>query len=491
MNANFLLSQMGLALKEWPLIASVQAGEHSPLEDPFILLASARASLQQGVKILRLEGVANITHIRAETGAQVMGLIKRRYAGSDVYITPTIREVNELLETGCQAIALDGTDRIRPNGEALQDLIKAINEAGRIAVADIDSVESAKYAVSCGAEVVGTTLAGYTGGPTTLEPDIELVRACVKSVSVPVFGEGRYGEKWQIDAALRAGAAAVVVGGAINDPVKNTKRLLPTHPIPKKAGAIDIGGTWLRAASFTPDDLYQEGFEPQVERIKLPPTRKEKLDWIGDFLKKGNFERVGISTGGVVKNNIVTISKSTMPENVGTDFSVLGSFIAAQEPKVVALDDGHATAWAHACHPDYAGKNIAVLTIGTGVGFGFVKEGRIEQGPGGEYTRINDSLAPNGETYEELLGGLFLTPHPSEEQKKMANQAIGEVFRLVTTFLFPDLILVSGTVGMQSWLNLELQPKEGFPVTPIIRSPFGADAGIFGAAAVALYPPPQ
>ena len=76
-----------------PLVASVQASPGSPLNDPGVLLRMAKASLQEGVKVLRLEGAENISLIRKETGAACIGLIKRRYEDSEVYITPTNAEV--------------------------------------------------------------------------------------------------------------------------------------------------------------------------------------------------------------------------------------------------------------------------------------------------------------------------------------------------------------------------------------------------------------
>ena len=478
-----------------PLVASVQAGEGSPVEDPATLCRLARASLDQGVRVLRLEGVENIRHIRTKTGAFVIGLIKNQYEDSEVYITPTGGEVMALLETGCEAIALDATRRTRPGAAELKDLIQIIHDHRRVVVADVDTVESAVVAAMIGADVVGTTLSGYTKeSPNVAGPDFELLRACRAALApnVLLLGEGRFAQRWQVEAALRIGADAVVVGGALNDPVKNTRRLLPVSaPSCGAVAAIDIGGTWLRAATV------RNLLDPvQVSRIPLPKTRAEKLDWIAAYLDAGSdgsgaakFDRIGISTGGVVFRNKVTISKPTLPENVGTDFNILSSHLSGNDPVgVLAMGDGHASAWAHVCHPDFAGKNVATLAIGTGLGFGYVREGEILMGSGGEYTRINDSLAPNGETYEELLGGLFLTKEPTAQQKIHANEAIAEVLSLIDTFLFPEVIVVCGTVGMQPWLDLAIPDKEGFPRVPVVRSPFGADAGIHGAAAIALFP---
>jgi N-acetylmannosamine-6-phosphate 2-epimerase/N-acetylmannosamine kinase len=130
-----------------------------------------------------------------------------------------------------------------------------------------------------------------------------------------------------------------------------------------------------------------------------------------------------------------------------------------------------------------------VLAIGTGLGFGHVRQGQIVMGSEGEYSRLNDIPGPSGKSFEQILGGIFLTPTPSDEQKALANEAIHSAIRMVSTFLFPDVVVVCGTVGMQPWLDLDLQWEPGWPRVPVERSPYGADAGLFGAAALALYPP--
>src|ERR1019366_3629896 len=160
-----------------PLIASAQASPGSPLADPKTLVKLARASLAEGVRILRVEGVETVREMRKTLDAPFVGLIKMPYPNSDVYITPTLTEVNSLLAEKCEVIALDGTARKRPGGVQLRQLIEAIHAGGSLAMADCDSVQSAQFALAAGADLVGTTLAGYTATASTSGPDIELVRA--------------------------------------------------------------------------------------------------------------------------------------------------------------------------------------------------------------------------------------------------------------------------------------------------------------------------
>jgi len=486
-----------IAFQKSRLVASVQADEDTPLDDPEVLLRSAQASLENGAAALRVQGVNNINHIKERTGALVIGLIKRKYRDCDIYITPTEREVDELLKTQCEVIALDGTLRERPT--SLVQLVRKIHYAGKLVMFDCDTIESIDAAIQAGGDLIGTTLSGYTESSAKQNgPDFQLLREAAKlgfgqdPTKRPILiAEGRFQERWQVDAALRIGAFAVTVGGAINDPIKNTKRLMPNPSATTldKIAVIDVGGTWLRYSRCSPTGLLGGPFTT-AERLQMPPTREPRIKWLTEQIERNKPERIGISSAGVVWNNVVTLSKKFIPENQGTDYNILREHLSGDDSiGVIALGDGHASAWAHACHPDFAGKDIVVMAIGTGLGYGHVREGKIVMGSHGEYSRLNDLPGPGNKTFEELLGGAGLTPNPTDQQKEMANQAVEHAIRMISTLLFPDVIVVCGTVGMQPWLNLELPEKEGWPNVPVVRSPLGADAGLYGAAALALYPP--
>ena len=457
------------------LIASVQASENSAVDDPDTLARLGQASADQGVRVLRLQGVDNIATIRAKTGIPCIGLIKRAYAGSDVYITATIREVDEIIATGAEIIALDGTARQRPNAESLKALIERIHLAGRMAMADCDSVASAQFSISAGADIIGTTLAGYTNAPSTPGPDLELLRKIVTISPVPVVAEGRYAMRWQVESALRIGAAAVVVGGAINDPVKTTRALLPEFELKKPVGAVDIGGTWLRFALFSPDWKLIS-----VEKVGNPKDRESRMDWIRAKIKESGVNRIGLSTGGIVDPTTGicwTAKEYLMPDQIGIEFSqkTLGV-------PTYAHGDGHATAWGHACLPQFAGRRVATLALGTGVGCGFVEDGRIWMGRRGEYPRVNDLPTQMGRTNEELLGGIHLTKEPSEAQKADAIAALEGAIAALRNLYFPDDIVIGGSVGLSPWLAPRLEEMGAIP------SPLGTDAGLHGAAALALFP---
>src|SRR5262249_7888561 len=149
----------------------------------------------------------------------------------------------------------------------------------------------------------------------------------------------------------------------------------------------------------------------------------------------------------------------------------------------LAHGDGHATAWGHACLPQFAGRRVATLALGTGVGCGFVESGRIWAGRKGEYPRINDLPSAAGVSYEELLGGLHLTKTPTDEQKQHAIKALEGALYAIRNLYFPDDVIVGGSVGLSDWMRPYLDDFGALP------SPFDHDAGIYGAAALALYPP--
>lgn len=463
-------------VRSCPLVASVQASDGSPVDDPSTLLRLAQASQTQGVTVLRLQGAANISTIRGGTGLPVIGLIKRSYEGSEVYITPTRAEVDEVLAGGAEVVALDATARPRPGGVSLADLVGYIHSKGALVLADIDTVESAVGAVAAGADMVSTTLGGYTGARlATVGPDLDLLRGVVGAVKVPVFAEGRFSESWQVEAALRIGATGVIVGGALNDPVKQTKAMMPARRGKGLVGAIDIGGTWLRFGRFTSDWQSLDS-----ERILNPGNKQKCLDWIRERISHYEVERVGVSTGGIVdpvSGVVWTAKEYLMPDHIGIEFSEKTLGVPTQ-----AFGDGHATAWAHAILPQFAGKRVATLAIGTGLGAGFVRDGKIWCGRRGEYPRVNDLPAPGGKTYEDLLGGIHLTREPTPEKQLDAILALESALAAVRNLYFPDEVVIAGSVGLSPWLEPHVIRLGAVP------SPIGHDAGLFGAAALALFP---
>ena len=213
------------------LVVSVQAAPDSPLAAPEHLAAIARAVEVGGAVGIRTEGLAAVTAIREAVAVPVIGLVKRAVSGSDVYITPVLEDALAVAEAGADLVAVDATERNRPDGRTGADFVAALAAElpGRI-VADVDQPSAGVAAAEAGAAAVATTLSGYTADTPSTAPDIPLVAKLAQEVTVPVLAEGRFATAADVRAAFSAGAFAVVVGTAITDPGALTRRLVAATP---------------------------------------------------------------------------------------------------------------------------------------------------------------------------------------------------------------------------------------------------------------------
>ncbi|AQM60078.1 N-acetylmannosamine-6-phosphate 2-epimerase [Clostridium baratii] len=209
------------------LIVSCQALEDEPLHSPFIMGRMARAAKEGGAVAIRAQGVDDIIEIKRVTNLPVIGIIKRNYKDSEVFITPTEKEIKELIETGCEMIALDATNRTRPNNEKIKDLLELIHKSKRLAMADISTYEEGIKAQEMGFDCISTTLSGYTSYSTQSDKvDFKLLEELVKDCSIPVICEGRIYTPEELKEAFDIGAYSVVIGGAITRPQQITERFV-------------------------------------------------------------------------------------------------------------------------------------------------------------------------------------------------------------------------------------------------------------------------
>jgi N-acylglucosamine-6-phosphate 2-epimerase len=198
------------------LVVSCQADEGSPFDAPPFIAAFAECALRAGAAGLRLRELANVVACRAITDLPIIGLTKRAMPGSPVYITPTPAEVTALAQAGANIVAFDATLRPRPYSVAA--LVAAAQAAGALAMADCATLADAEAAVATGADIIATTMSGYTdASPQLGGPDFALMRAA-SALGRPVFAEGRINSPSQAQAALDCGVWAVVVGSAITRP---------------------------------------------------------------------------------------------------------------------------------------------------------------------------------------------------------------------------------------------------------------------------------
>jgi putative N-acetylmannosamine-6-phosphate epimerase len=197
------------------VIVSCQPVPHGPTDSVPFVVGFALAARDGGARGLRIESSKNVAAVVRACDLPVIGLIKRDFSDYPVRITALLEDVQALADAGAPIIAFDATDRTRP--VAVPDLIAAIHARGRAAMADCATLADMRAALAAGADIVATTLSGYTGGPVTAAPDLDLVRAGA-ALGAPLLAEGRYNTPALAAAAIAAGAHAVVVGTAITRP---------------------------------------------------------------------------------------------------------------------------------------------------------------------------------------------------------------------------------------------------------------------------------
>ncbi len=210
------------------LIVSCQALPHEPLHSSFIMGRMAKAAQEGGACGIRANTKEDIEEIKCQVDLPVIGIVKRDYEDSDVYITPTIREIDELMEVKPEIIAVDATVSIRPGGQTLDSFFKEIKEKypGLLLMADCSTVEEALYADDLGFDFIGTTLVGYTAQSEGLkieENDFEIIRKIVGRAKHPVIAEGNINTPEKARRVIELGAFSVVVGSIITRPQLITK----------------------------------------------------------------------------------------------------------------------------------------------------------------------------------------------------------------------------------------------------------------------------
>ncbi len=201
------------------LIVSCQALSDEPLHSSFIMGRMALAVKQGGASGIRAQSKEDIMEIKKNVDLPIIGIVKRNYEDSEIYITPTKKEVDELLETRCEMIALDATARTRPNGEKIEDLVNYIKANNVLTMADCSTYEECIEAQRIGFDCVSTTLCGYTSYSKQVEgPNFELMKKLVEVLEVPLIAEGKINTPQDLKESLALGCHCAVVGGAITRP---------------------------------------------------------------------------------------------------------------------------------------------------------------------------------------------------------------------------------------------------------------------------------
>ncbi|MFF5398262.1 N-acetylmannosamine-6-phosphate 2-epimerase [Peribacillus butanolivorans] len=214
------------------LIVSCQALENEPLHSSFIMGRMAIAAKEGGATCIRANSVADIMEIKKNVDLPVIGIIKQVYGQNDVYITPTMVEIDALMETKAEIIATDATARIRPNGKTLEQFFCDIRAKypDVLLMADVSTIDEAVYADHLGFDIVAPTLYGYTSetmGQKIYQDDYAVLKEIIKAVkNAKVIAEGNVITPEIARSILDMNVHAVVVGGAITRPQQITKRFV-------------------------------------------------------------------------------------------------------------------------------------------------------------------------------------------------------------------------------------------------------------------------
>lgn len=211
------------------LVVSCQALEDEPLYSSYIMAKMALAAYQGGAVGIRANSGVDIKAIKREVNLPIIGIVKKQYSDSNMYITPTMKEVTEVFKAGAEIVAVDATNRRRPNNEALEDFVSEIRKTypSLYLMADIATFEEGKRAEALGFDLISTTLHGYTEDTKdACLPNIKLVKELVNGIKIPIITEGGVWEPKDANDAMNNGSYAVVIGTAITRPREITKRFV-------------------------------------------------------------------------------------------------------------------------------------------------------------------------------------------------------------------------------------------------------------------------
>jgi N-acylglucosamine-6-phosphate 2-epimerase len=199
------------------LIVSIQPEAASVLNTPETVALLAGCAVANGAAGVRIEGAARIAAVRRVVDVPIVGLVKRIYPGFDPYITPTADEIAAIAAAGAEIIAFDATGRARPHGHDTAAMIAAIHACGALAMADCATGAEARTAAAAGADIVATTLCGYTDDTRGhARPALDVLREAAATGAFAIL-EGGVADPEGVRLGFAAGASAVVVGTALTN----------------------------------------------------------------------------------------------------------------------------------------------------------------------------------------------------------------------------------------------------------------------------------
>ncbi|MBL8134075.1 MAG: putative N-acetylmannosamine-6-phosphate 2-epimerase [Anaerolineae bacterium] len=371
------------------LIVSCQAGVIDALYGPEAMAKMALAARAGGAVGIRTNGRDDVAAIRRVVSLPIIGIDKQEWRGLGIRITPTLEAARSVVEAGADIVAVDATRRAPEDGRIPPaELIRLIHETLNVPVmADIATLDEGLAAAEAGADIVASTLSGYTaysqGGP---DPDYALVHQLASRLQVPVIAEGRVAAPEQARHLLEVGAYAVVVGSMITKPRWITEQYASAMRSFRSAASqsvvgVDIGGTKIAVGVLDSAGqiMHEERLPTQAQEGGEAVLRRAG-DAIERALRAVPAAGIGVSTGGVIDDRgRVIFATDALPGWAGMD--IRGTLAERFGLPVAVENDGQAAALAEALLGAGQGfRSVLGVTVGTGIGGGFIVDGRIYRG---------------------------------------------------------------------------------------------------------------
>ena len=519
------------------LIVSCQAPEGDVFHGPDAMARFAVAAQQGGAAGIRANGAEDIRAIRKAVALPIIGIQKTPFAEGGWLITGSFQAARDLVAAGADIIALDCTGRGQQLG-ALERLRQIKLELGVPIIADIATLDEALIAEAAGADLIATTLRGYTRETAHIRTfDPSFVKLLVQKLTVPVVSEGRISTQEQAREALAAGSFAVVVGAAVTSPSEITRRFARLMELERNQKTqhryflgIDLGGTNTKSgiASREGELLYTAvvptpaGGGRQALLHHLKQVAQECL--LAAQYKGISPSTLGIATAGWVDflTGRVAYATDNLPGWTGT--AIAEELEHATGLSVAVENDANALALAEGRFGiGQTVRDFVCLTLGTGVGGGCLIGGHLNRGPHFFANALGHiTLVPDGhpctcgkkgclEAYANAAAllryaqGAFQSAEEviaaAHKGDVIADRAIHTLANHLATgtasiihILDPEMIILSGGVAennsiLLEYLRSELQTRVSVWAQRNIQieiSRMGYFSGVLGAVAAAV-----
>ena len=377
------------------LVVSCQAAPGDPMEDAATLRRVARSAALGGARGLRLNSADHVRVVRLDTGMPIIA-IQKSYIGGKLRITPDFASAAALAAAGADVIALDCTDREHAYGEPWREIVRRIHtELGLLVMADIATLREGVAAASAGADLIGTTLNGYTDETRANHGfNWQLLADLTRETGSPVVAEGHVATPAEATRALDLGAWCVVVGSAITRPGTITTGFVRAMQAVGRASSnhrhaigVDIGGTSIKAAIVN-------SVGGTSSPIRVPTTAaggrdtiaRSMIEAVEATMRAAEAEGItplgiGVASAGAIdaKRGTVFAATENLPGWAG--FDLRGSLRERTPLPIFVENDAHAAALAELHYGAGRGlSNFVAITLGTGVGGGLIVDGKLQRG---------------------------------------------------------------------------------------------------------------